>query len=195
MILKSTWTRLNSQLSLIKNCLGFRWCKDPRWPHSQLWLQMGSASPPSLLILKVFPPWQPVCWSAQILSSSQAGGGQVYNSIKYTNTLCSLSAPPRASVSPAAAKFEQRAGGGWKQQQQINPAAKTPRRKGERSKESPGRLCISQLFAGAFCSPSTALASPCVHLCPREEHPSRRKKKTNKIHQQLFFAGEREKGV
>lgn len=54
--MKSTWTRLNSQLSLIKNCLGFRWCKDPRWPHSQLWLQLGSASPPSLLILKVFPP-------------------------------------------------------------------------------------------------------------------------------------------
>lgn len=56
MILKSTWTRLNSQLSLIKNCLGFRWCKDPRWPHSQLWLQLGSVSPPSLLMLKVFPP-------------------------------------------------------------------------------------------------------------------------------------------
>lgn len=98
-ILKSSWTRLKRQLSLIKYCLGFRCHRDPSWPRIHLWLQLGSGSPP-LFLLQKFSCLQPVCWSAGILSPPpppERGAGRSGH-IKYTNTLCSLAAPEASAA-------------------------------------------------------------------------------------------------
>jgi len=182
-IWKSNWARLNSQLSLIKNCLGFRCCKDPRWIRiHHLWLQLGSGSPPVFLMLKVFLPAACLleCTDSLLLLCRRWAGLTTFNlqthwahSLLHRGLAWALVAHGQKNLSKGCPK-------GWGKGESSSSKEQTdkpnrPVGEGRGASRRAGGGCAFRVSLRELAAAFTHLLQVYVRLCPREEHPSRRK--------------------